>query len=133
MVRVQGEIGTLIDEKKRVLAIYIKRTGFIKQISGVSRKIADLSAKVDSCIRDFIVVHDDEVILVIVDTNQPRKDQRAFNTLTQMVRLELGESGAAYKEVPYPSNAQYDPRRIYDSPNYCNLKPARRRRMLRPR
>lgn len=133
MASVQGKIATLIDPKRKVLALYIMRTGFFKQTPSLSRAIADLHGKVDSCIRDFIVVRDSDEIMVIVDTNQARKDQQAFNELTRQIRLLLAKEGATYKEVDYPVDSKYDPRKIYDDDNYGGFTVVRRRRIFRPR
>lgn len=133
MASIKGEIATLINPKRRVLALYIKRTGLFKLTPSLSKSIAKLDSKVESCIRDFIVVYDEDEIMVIVDTNQVEKDQRAFNELTRQIRLLLAKEGATYREVEYPKGSQYDPRNIYDSPNYLNYKVAKERRFFRPR
>ncbi|HYG84492.1 MAG TPA: hypothetical protein VD907_06480 [Verrucomicrobiae bacterium] len=133
MADVKGNIATLIDPNRKVLALYIMRTGLFRRTPSLSRRIADLHSKVDSCVSDFIVVYDDDEIIVIVDTNQAKKDQQAFNELTRQIRLLLAEGGA-YTEVEYPGDPQYDPRKIYDSDNYGGFKVARKRqRFFRPR
>lgn len=130
---VQSKIGLLDDPDRKVLALYIERTALLKNLSGISHSIAAI--KVPHCIEDFIVVHDrDKVILVIVDTNQPRKDREAFfdgrKGLVAWVRPLLGTN----IEVKYPNDPRYDPRMIWDSDTYGGLKAIKRRPLLwRPR
>ena len=131
MASIKGKTATLIDSKRKVLAFYVMRTGIFKQMPSLSRSIAALKDEVDSCIRDFIVVRDEDEIMVIVDVNQLRKDQQAFNELTRLIRLLLAKDEAAYEEVRYPSDSKYDPRRIYDDDNYGGFKVVRRRRIFR--
>lgn len=71
--------------------------------------------------------------MVIVDVNQLRKDQQAFNELTRLIRLLLAKDGAAYEEVNYPSDSKYDPRRIYDDDKYGGFTAVRPRRFFRSR
>ena len=130
MVSIRGDIATLFDLERKVLALYVKRTGLFKQTSRLSKLIKKLESKVDRCIRDFIVVYDDDEIMVIVDTNQ-RKDEKAFYKLVALVRETLEEEGAAYGRVEYPTGELYDPRKIYDSSNYNGFKVAKGRRIFR--
>ena len=125
-----GEFARLMDLKRNVLAVYVRRKGFFKQTGRLSKLIKKLEDEVEGCIRDFIVVYDDDEIIVIVDTNQ-RKDELAFYQLVVLTRDVVEEGGALYEGVTYPSSPAYDPRRIYDDPNYGGYKVAKRRKIIR--
>lgn len=112
-------------KKKKVLAFYIKRTGLLKRTPGISKAIADL--KVDKDVKDFIVVYDEDEIMVIVDINNRREDPAAFGDLVDKIERLICKNGDSYRAVEYPTDSKYDPRMIYDDKNYGGFDVAKKR------
>ena len=112
----RGQIATLSDPRRKILAVWARQTGLFNDTSSLSRRLAHLGSAVPECVRDYIVVrekgHGNDELMVIVDINQAwkGKDELAFTTLATLVRKALGP----YREVDFPTGRKYDPRRIYD-------------------
>jgi hypothetical protein len=131
MTSYRGQIATALWHRdKKVLALWVKQKP-VSDTQGVCRRIARL--RVPPCIKDFIVVYGGDAkpgrkneFLVIVNVNQSRMDVEAFNTLNVLVRQLLK---GAYEELDtFPTEAECNPRDIFDDKDYLGWKVIKARR-----